>query len=71
MTEPDDPFPRDAEGKRFGGPFRWIDVHDLQQALMDGWRPLPVTDKFSHPVLDGRGVLCAWMGEPGKMRLPR
>jgi hypothetical protein len=69
MTELDDPFPRDSEGKRYGGPFHWIAVDDFPQALEIGWRPLPLTDKYAHPVTDGRGVFCEWRGK-GEMRLP-
>jgi hypothetical protein len=69
MSGPDDPFPRDSEGKRFGGPFKWIETHHYPAAVKMGWRPLPLTDKYPHPVTEGRGILCGWFGD-GPMRLP-
>jgi len=62
------PFPRDSEGRLYGGPFKFILLHQLEQAIELGWRPLvPNEDKTCHH--DHYAVLCTWMGE-GPMRLP-
>lgn len=69
MTDPFAQFPRDEDGRLHGGPFHWIADDALPEAIEDGWRPLPPTDGYAHPVTSGRGTLCYWAGE-GPMRLP-
>jgi hypothetical protein len=60
VTDPLALFPRDESGLAQRGPFHWIAVDDVPEAVEKGWRPLPVTDKYMHPVVDGRGMLCEW-----------
>jgi len=64
----DMPFPRDSEGRLYGGPFKFIKLGDIEEAIELGWRPLvPNQDKTCHH--DAYAQLMYWAGS-GPMRLP-